>query len=456
MRGWRAWTVAAAVSIAIVAFVAIVLEFLAPDLSYHVKDRVSEWTSGNRGRQLRIALGTTTGSNYRIGAVLNRYLEARHGYTLELVATSSPGNAGALLDPNQRIDLATITSADDEAAKADGIYGLAALESQYFFVIVPHDSPVQEIRGLAGAVNVGVREPGQPPTIGERVLEYYGLIASAAAPGEQGARVQIVRPQRGNIVADFDSGHMTATTRTQLLQSDLIETTLNTGKYRLVPIRDHEALARSIPGMKPGVIPAGLYGPGRQIPPEPVSTIAVTQLLVSRTDVPGRIVRDILEIVYDPRFARDVRFELSEDWGRKVGALPLHPAADIFYRRNDLVTTDRLGRVSFVGSAIAGLLAGVQLFVRFRRSERVRSRRRALGSDVAALQDIRRRVETAPDAAEAQRLIRDADDILSNAEQDAANDLLDASGIASLRSMHQLCWRTLEQRTERARVPPVA
>jgi TRAP-type uncharacterized transport system substrate-binding protein len=447
MRGWRAVGAAVAVSIASSICVAALLEFLAPDLSYQLKDGAREWLSGNRHRTFRIATGSATGSSYRVGTVLNKYLRARSGYELELVVTASPGNLTALLDPAQHIDLATILSSDDEAAKAEGVYGLAALESQYFFVIVPNESPVQEIRDLAGTVNTGSREPGQPVTLGERVLEYYGLIAppEGPPPGFE-ARVTVVRPtMRGN-VADFESGHQLAATRTQSLHSDLIEGIFRNGRYRVVPVRDHEALARSIPGARAGFIPAGVYGPDRKIPSAPVPTIVVTQLLVARTDLPGRVARDILGVIYDPRFARDVQYELSEDAGRNVGGLPLHPAAEIYYHRNDLLSSDRLGRVSFVASGIAAAAAAIQFIVRFRRSERVRNRRRLLGSEMARLQELRRRIETSADADEAQRLVREADDLLWAAEQDAASELLDASGIQALRSVHQGCWRALQHR----------
>ena len=371
MRGWRAAGVAVAVSLAIVIVVVGLLEFLAPELAYELKDRTAEVLSGNRGRKFRIALGSKTGSSYRVGTILNRYLLSKAGYELELVPTASPGNTGALLDPNQHFDLATINSADDEAATADGVYGLAALESQYFFVVVPNESPVKEFRDLTGPVNPGVRGADQPPTLGERVLEHYGL--TTAAPGAAAPPVSVVRPKLGSNLADFAAGHMVAATRTQFLYGDLIERIFAEGRYRLVPIRDHEALALAIPGTRASFIPAGLYGPDRRIPAEPVPTLSVTLLLVARRDLPGRVARDILEAIYDPRFARDLRSDLTEDWGRKVAGLPLHPAADIYYHRNDLVTSDRLGRISFVASGIAALAAAIQFFTRFRRNERRRS-----------------------------------------------------------------------------------
>jgi hypothetical protein len=256
----------------------------------------------------------------------------------------------------------------------------------------------------------------------------------------------VVRPTNAGNLADLDSGQSEATTRTQFLNSDLIEGVMQSGRYRLVPIRDHEALARAIPGASPGFIPAGLYGPQRRIPAEPVPTITVKQILIARGDVPGRVVRDILEVLYDPRFARDTQYAMTETAGRDVSGLSLHPAADIFYRRNDELTSDRLGRLSFVGSAFVALITGAQFFVRYRRNEKIRRRRQLLGSELAKLQTIRERIEEAPDAAAAREAVREADDLLLEAEQEAAAEVLDAEGIQSIRSVHGLCWRAQSQR----------
>ena len=107
------------------------------------------------------------------GIILNRYLKEKAGYELELVATAGvPENVGALLDPARHIDLATIESSSEEGAQADGLYGLATVGRQYFFVIVPNNSAAKEIRDLAGAINPGVRDVGQAPTLGRTVLEY--------------------------------------------------------------------------------------------------------------------------------------------------------------------------------------------------------------------------------------------------------------------------------------------
>jgi TRAP-type uncharacterized transport system substrate-binding protein len=411
------------------------LQFLAPEVSYQARDRVWETLSGRRGRTYRIALGARTGSNYRVGEALNRHLQTQSGYQLDLLETVLTGNVDALKNAGG-VDLATINSADDEAVRADGLYGLAALELQHFFVVVANDSSVQDFRDLTGPVNPGVRDTGDPPTLGERVLEYYGMLSSGSSGAP--ARVTVVRPKSGNL-RDLESGHNVATTRTQFLRSSLMENMLRTGEFRLLPIRDHQALATFLPGTIASVIPSGLYGPARRIPPEPIPTIAVRQLLVARADVPGRVIRDLLDVIYSPRFQRDVQYVLTEESGRNVAGLPLHPAAEIFYRRNDAMTSDRIGRLSFVASAIAGLFAISQFVSRYVRDDRKRRRRGWLDGELSRLQAIRGRIENGASRDAVRDAQREADDVLCGAERDAAMDLLDSDGIHALRSLHRVC-----------------
>ena len=446
VRRWPAYVRTSAVWIIGVVAVVALLEFLAPDLSYELKDRAREWTTPRAGKPYRMRVGSMTGSAYRVAATLNRHLRARAGYELELVSNSSPSSVIETLQGSSpdSVDLAFDNSANGEVG-APGVAGLARLDSQFFFVIVPNDSTVRDVRDLAGPVNPGTRgEPG-PPTLGEQVLEYYGLVGSAARGASE--RVSIVRPDKGN-VADFESGHNVAETRTQALSSDLIEDILGTGHYRIVPVRDSEAVARAIPGARAGVIPAGAFGPERRIPPEPVPTLVVSQLLLARTDLPARVVRDILDSLYDPSFLREVDYDVTEQTGRELAGWPLHPAAEAFYHRNDPVTADRLGRLSFVASVVAALFAIPPVLTHMRRQDRIRAQRRRLADELRALQAIRAKIDAAPDLVAAEQLIREAVDLLARAELDGAADLLDVEGLKSLRSLHQVCWRALEHKRD--------
>jgi TRAP-type uncharacterized transport system substrate-binding protein len=456
MRGVRQPAVVAVGVATIAAALVMVVPFLAPALSYRLGNRLTEIASGRSGRPFRIGLGVAAGSYYQVGTVLNRYLREKSGYELDLVATAGvPENVRALVRADQPIDLATIDSSSDEASRVTGISGLATLGRQYLFVIAPAGTTATEVRDLTGRVNPGVRAAGDAPTLGERVLEYYGLLQPSAVTLQ--APVTVVRPQRGGILADFEAEHMTAATRTQFLQADLVQEVLANGQYGLVPIRDHEALARALPGTTADFIPAGVFGPTRRIPAGPVPTLSVATLLVARNDLPARVVSDILDVVYDPRFARDIRQLVTEDSGRKVGDLPLHPAAAYFYSRNDQVTSDRIGRISFVVSAIAAFATLVQFISRTREHDRRVARRRLAEGALKKLGAIRAKLTDA-DATTRRALLLEAAALLEDAEREATADRLDEAGIQSLRSLHATCWRinSLSQDQPVAPVAPVA
>ena len=180
MRRWPAYVRPIAVWIAGVVALVALLEFLAPDLSYELKDRAREWVSPRAGKPYRIRVGSMTGSAYRVAATLNRHLRARAGYELELVANSSPSSVIETLQGRgpDSVDLALGNTVGEDVG-ASGVAGLARLDSQLFFVIVPNDSAVREVRDLTGPINPGTRAQNGPPTLGEQVLEYYGLIGSA-------------------------------------------------------------------------------------------------------------------------------------------------------------------------------------------------------------------------------------------------------------------------------------
>src|SRR4029079_3002423 len=120
-------------------------------------------------------------------------------------------------------------------------------------------------------------------------------------------------------------------------------------------------------------------------------------------------VRDILEIVYDPGFLRDVGYDLDEKTGSEVAGWPLHPAAEAFYHRNDPVTADRLGRLSFVASVVAALFAIPPVLTHLRRQERIRAQRRRLAGEPRAVQAVPSRNRAPPGLAVAEQLIREAD-----------------------------------------------
>src|SRR5262249_3511459 len=121
MRASRAFGVAAAAGIVGVVVLGAMVEFLAPDLGYRIKDRAAEILSGTSGHTYRIGLGVATGSSYRVGTVLNRYLKLHAGYEMDLVPQPQAGAIGSLIGPQPSLDFAVVDSSNPAAAEAAGV-----------------------------------------------------------------------------------------------------------------------------------------------------------------------------------------------------------------------------------------------------------------------------------------------------------------------------------------------
>src|SRR4030095_13602072 len=117
------------------------------------------------------------------------------------------------------------------------------------------------------------------------------------------------------------SGQVDALIAVVSLHTNFVEGLLSTGKYRLVAIPDHLALAEYIPGSLAVKMPSGVYGPKRTSPSGP-------------TPASGGV--------------RDT-----------CGAIPLPPAAMAYSGRNDPVSADRFEIAAFFIASILGFASFV-------------------------------------------------------------------------------------------------
>ena len=252
------------------------------------------------------------GSNYRVGEALSRSLKTSAGYELELVETTSPGNVDSRLSATERIDLATaLPSADDEAVRVlvwrvRTRWRWKALE--HFSVVVANDDPGQgRPASPRAACNPGIR-PAERPADARRARARLRRHARHRSRRLGRAGPTVARPDRGNL-QDLDSGHNIATTRTQFLSSashrphDCGPAAI--GACRFATIRRSRPCC---PARSQAPFSPGLYGPRTPRPRRNRSRTIAGPGSCSwpGPTSPGRVVRDILEVVYSPRFERDV------------------------------------------------------------------------------------------------------------------------------------------------------
>jgi TRAP-type uncharacterized transport system substrate-binding protein len=156
------------------------------------------------------------------------------------------------------------------------------------------------------------------------------------------------------------------------------------GEYRFLSFGSPEDVGRGSgidravllnPRLSPFVIPVGTYG---DLPEEPVLTLAVDKLLVSRPDVDEAVVYDLIGEIrrLQPALAatRPLLFQgLSREFDASGSTFVLHPGAQAFTQRDEPTFYERYSGVAEVlVTLVIGLISGgyavIQIYHRRRKN----------------------------------------------------------------------------------------
>ena len=153
------------------------------------------------------------------------------------------------------------------------------------------------------------------------------------------------------------------------------------------------------PRLRPFVIPIGTYG---DLTPEPVLTVAVDRLLVSRSDLDSAVVYDLYAEILRLRpalfSARPESFQpIDDDITRSNFAFSLHPGALAYIKRDEPTFIERYSGVAEV--AVTLLIAGISAGLALIKIYRIRRKNR-LDKFLIEVIDIRRSVSSQSTEAE--------------------------------------------------------
>lgn len=345
-RNLRVLKVAGAV-VLVVVFVYLLMLVAAPQLLQRLGTGLRNTFRPGSPRSISIATAGEHGHYYRIGNLIKKTMAKHRGREVRVQATQGS------LDNIDRVrrgdaDFALIQGGirETEDVKFDQLTAVAGIGWQYVHILVPNHSGITSFKGLAGKrVSLGPKKSGNA-ALAELVFHYYPSVTG----------IDRVYTRTENAPADFAAEKMDALFTAYDLHAGVMEEIMKTGGYRLVPIPEAEAVAYTIPGCFAAEIPHSVYGPHRNIPkPEaaPFKTLKVKTLLITGKGMSRFVVQDVLNVLYSTKFIKQSELpELSEAAGRKVFDLPLHKAADAFYRRNDPITADKYE----IGSALLAAL----------------------------------------------------------------------------------------------------
>lgn len=279
---------------------------------------------------LRIAGGASTGIYYSYGGTLGEHLRDA-GFEVSVDETG--GSVDNLLRVGRGEAILGFAQADAAADAISGvgafdtplpIAGVARVYDEYVQVVVPADSPAEQVPDLAGLrVSVGEANSGVT-VIADRVLRAAGVEREDFVSVDLGIDDSVEALARGEIDAFFWVGGIptpgieTLSTSTPVkmlpIQPDTVER-VNSGHAGVYRLSD---------------FPLGIYGTDAA-----VETMTVPNYLVTSADAPERVVFEITQTLFDARteIARTVPAAALLDRRQAIftSPLPLHPGAAEYY-----------------------------------------------------------------------------------------------------------------------------
>lgn len=201
---------------------------------------------------------------------------------------------------------------------------IAVLHPSTVHVLVPASSTARTVADLQGRVAVG-----QAAT----ALTAKGLITGFGRP----TRVVVDQTMPlTEAAAALETGEVEGVVVVAAAPVDLVSRAIAKGARLLpIPAQDLRRLRDEYPFLRPGAIAPGVY-PGVE---QPVATLLVDVLLVTRADLDDELVRRLTAALFDalPELASKFEyFRLMNVQRAPATPVPLHPGALLFYREREL------------------------------------------------------------------------------------------------------------------------
>jgi uncharacterized protein len=306
--------------------------------------------------ELRIATGKKGGLYDKLARDFAERLRERTGRPVRVIETAgTEANVGLLRDGGAELALIQTISSTPE-----GLAGIAPLYPEPVHFIARKGRGIGSLKDLAGKrVALGLEGSGMRQ-ISHTLLTHYD--------------VKNVRDEKEYFgVLDKDPEVDAALATTGWMNPNL-EQLLRRADMELLGIDDPEGLAMRNPWLTATTIPRGLYPGKSPVPAEPVRTVALTALLVGRSDASDRLVREALAALYETDLRSKFPAVLSAKAAKDYDAAVMHPSVALYH--NPAAGLNRLSQalelISKSKEAMFGVIAFALLiwgWVRRRRDQ---------------------------------------------------------------------------------------
>lgn len=312
-------------------------------------------------KTIRIATAHDGGLYHEFGEALQKSLGERTGCEVVIIQTEGSVENARLLSEG-KADLAIIQSG---SKSIEDFSVIAPLYPEVLHVVTRKDSAIRSIDDLESRQVVFGPEGSGMRASALRVLTHYGLSDKVVTPNKIYFKDLLKDHQ-------IDAAIVT----TGFMNRDL-QSMLSSGDFHLLPIESSEAIATKDPVFHLAEIPRGLYREGPAVPPEKLTTVATTALLVVQEGESELLVGEVMEAIYEGGLTLRFPTLIARDEAIARSPVALHPDARAFFN-----PPDHINRITQVMESLAAfkelsvaLVAG--LYLLWTRRKRLKESREA-------------------------------------------------------------------------------
>lgn len=276
---------------------------------------------------VRIGTSSQGSLSYATAAGLAKILSRENPrIKLEIVETEGSAESMQLLHEG-KVDMGF---ASNETPPAPEARTVAFVYNSLFHLIVPTDSSIQSVADLKG------KRVGTPSKGGGSYNSFMTLIDYYDVKPEEFAAFENLSSSK--LPDAFLQGKLDAMFGSDAIGLERQAKVLETGRARLVPLDQAEAMHLTLPYIRAAVIPKGAYKAYPPIPDQDLQTVGIETSLLAHRNLNPQIVHEITRMLFD------YRLELAEQApqlsalespvGDPTLGIALHEGAMSFYTRD--------------------------------------------------------------------------------------------------------------------------
>lgn len=398
--------------------------------------------------RLRVAVGPDDGEHTRLMTAFARKLQAdRAPVRLTLVRRETYRERAEAVDSGEA-DLAVVRS---DLMPSKGLT-VAVLHEVPVVFVVGMRARLRGINDLVGK-RVGVM-PGTPANLAllTTVLKQSGIDSSRVTGVPLTAEQLANALDERQVDALMPVGTMMGTPR------ERIEAALHRGAkaWPVFGVDEAEAVVRRDPALALIEIPRGALLAQPAVPPDTLTTVALTQRLVARSSLSQQTVAEVTRLLFSGRVAmadevasaKMMRAPQTDTAEGLSAALPLHPGAAAYLAGDEQTFFDRYGDLFYIGSMLATtLFSGVGALI----SYTLARQRRNAARFTRRLMDLLARARQAQAPEELQAVVKDADALLAEAFVKVSDGAIGSEQFDAFASVNDSVLRAVERRDRELR-----